>query len=47
MAANGLVLLFGRSRAKDVDRLREEAASCTAADAMEWLDLEAAREPAD
>lgn len=45
--ANGLVLLFGRSRAKDVDRLREEAAACSAADAMERLDLEAAREPAD
>ena len=27
--ANGLVLLFGRSRAKDVDRLREEAVACT------------------
>jgi len=45
--ANGLVLLFGRSRAKDVDRLRAEAAACTAADAMERLDLEAAGGPAD
>ena len=45
--ANGLVLLFGRSRAKDVDRLREEAVACTAADAMERLDLEAAGELAD
>ena len=45
--ANGLVLLFGRSRARDVDRLREEAAACTAADAMERLDLELAKELAD
>ena len=42
--ANGLVLLFGRSRAKDVDRLRAQAAACTPADAMERLDLELAKE---
>jgi tetratricopeptide (TPR) repeat protein len=45
--ANGLVLLFGRARARDVDRLREEAAACTPADAMERLDLELAKELAD
>jgi len=45
--ANGLVLLFGRARAKDVDRLRVEAAACAAADAMERLDLELAKELAE
>ena len=43
-SANGLILLFGRSRSGDVDRLRQEAAACTAADAMERLDLKAARD---
>ncbi|WP_153147258.1 hypothetical protein [Dechloromonas sp. H13] len=41
--ANGLVMLFGRSRIKDAEKLYEEAVACTPADAMEKLDIEAAR----
>jgi tetratricopeptide (TPR) repeat protein len=41
--ADGLVMLFGRSRMKDAERLYAEAVAITPADAMEKLDLEAAR----
>ena len=45
--ANGLVMLFGRSRLKDAERLYEEAVACTPADAMEKLDIEAAKAELD
>ena len=45
--ANGLVMLFGRSRLKDAERLYEEAIACTPADAMEKLDIEAAKAEMD
>ena len=45
--ADGLVMLFGRSRMKDAERLYEEAVACTPADAMEKLDIEAAKAEMD
>lgn len=42
--ANGLIMLFGRSRLKDAERLYAEAVACAPADAMEKLDIEEARE---
>ncbi|WP_301100403.1 hypothetical protein [Propionivibrio sp.] len=41
--ANGLAMMFGNARIKDAERYYQEAAACTAADAMEWLDIETAR----
>lgn len=41
--ANALVLMFGKSRMKDAERLYQEAAGLTAMDAMERLDVEAAK----
>ncbi len=41
--ANGLILLFGKSRIGDAQKLYEEAAVCKPADAMERLDVELAR----
>ncbi|RQW27962.1 hypothetical protein EHS17_07840 [Rhodobacteraceae bacterium CH30] len=41
--ANALAALYGKSRLKDAEKLYEEAAACQAADAMERLDIEAAR----
>lgn len=41
--ADGLVMLYGRSRMRDAERLYEEAVACTPADAMEKLDIETAR----
>ncbi len=41
--ANALVMLYGRSRMKDAERLYQEAAATTAMDAMERLDVEAAK----
>lgn len=41
--ANALLLLFGKARMKDAERLYQEAAACVALDAMERLDVEAAR----
>lgn len=41
--ANGLLLLFGKSRLADAQKLYEEAAACTPADAMERLDVELAK----
>jgi len=36
--------MFGRSRLKDAERYYHEAAACQAMDAMERLDVEAAKE---
>jgi tetratricopeptide (TPR) repeat protein len=41
--ANGLIMLFGKARMADAERLYEEAAACKPADAMERLDVELAR----
>ena len=41
--ASALVMLFGRSRLKDAERLYAEAVACIPADAMEKLDVEAAK----
>lgn len=41
--ANGLAMMYGRSRLKDAERLYAEAAACVPADAMERLDVELAR----
>ena len=45
--ADGLVMLFGRSRLRDAEQLYAEAVDCEAADAMEKLDIELAREEMD
>lgn len=45
--ASGLVMLFGRSRLRDAEKLYGEAAACTPADAMESLDIEAAKAELD
>ena len=37
--ANGLILLFGKGRIDDAQRLYEEAAACKPVDAMEQLDV--------
>ena len=42
-AANGLAMLFGKSKLADATKLYEEAARCEPADAMEWLDVELAK----
>ena len=42
-AANGLVMLFGKSKMKEAERLYAEAAAHVAADAMERLDVEMAK----
>ena len=41
--ANGLVMLEGDKRMKEAEKLYADAAACEAADAMERLDIEAAR----
>jgi tetratricopeptide (TPR) repeat protein len=41
--AKSLVMMFGNARLKDAERYYREAAACTAADAMEWLDIETAK----
>lgn len=41
--ANGLAMLFGKSRLAEATKLYEEAAQCEPADAMEWLDVELAK----
>ncbi len=41
--ADGLYKLFGDKRMKDVERLYAEAAAHVPMDAMEWLDVEAAK----
>lgn len=45
--ANGLVMMFGRSRLKDAEKLYAEAVECAPADAMERLDIEAAKAELD
>lgn len=42
--ANGLVMMFGEAKMKQAEKLYEEAAACKAMDAMERLDVEAAKE---
>jgi len=41
--ADGLYRLFGDKRMKDIERLYAEAAAHEPADAMEWLDVDAAK----
>ena len=41
--ANGLIMLFGKARMADAEKLYREAAACKPADAMERLDVEGAR----
>ena len=41
--ANGLIMLFGKSRLADAEKMYKEAAACKPADAMERLDVELAR----
>ena len=41
--ANGLLMLFGKSRIADAEKLYKEAAKSTPADAMERLDVELAK----
>ena len=41
--ATGLVMLEGDKRMKEAERLYAQAAACEAADAMERLDIEAAK----
>lgn len=42
--ANGLVMMFGQAKMKQAEKFYEEAAACKAMDAMERLDVEAAKE---
>ena len=41
--ANGLIMLFGKSRLADAEALYQAAAQCTPVDAMERLDVELAK----
>jgi tetratricopeptide (TPR) repeat protein len=41
--ANGIVMLMGKSKMKDAEKLYAEAAACTPMDAMERLDVELAK----
>ena len=45
--ANGLIMLFGKARMADAEKLYKEAAACKPADAMERLDVELARSELD
>jgi cytochrome c-type biogenesis protein CcmH/NrfG len=45
--ANGLVMLEGDKKMKEAEKLYAEAAACTPSDAMECLDIEAAKEELD
>lgn len=42
--ANALVLMFGKAKMAEAERLYQEAAACVPMDAMERLDVEAAKE---
>jgi hypothetical protein len=44
---NGLVMLFGKAKLAEAEKLYEEAARCKPADAMQKLDAEHAREEAE
>ena len=41
--ANGLIMMFGKSRMKDAEKLYADAAKCKPVDAMERLDIETAK----
>ena len=41
--ANGLIMMFGKARMKDAEKLYADAAKRKPADAMERLDVEAAK----
>ena len=41
--ANGLIMLFGKARLADAEKLYQQAAACKPADAMERLDVELAK----
>jgi tetratricopeptide (TPR) repeat protein len=41
--ANGLIMLFGKTRMAEAEKLYQEAAACTPVDAMERLDVEHAK----
>ena len=41
--ANGIVMLMGRAKMKDAEKLYAHAARCSAVDAMERLDVELAK----
>ena len=41
--ANGLLLMYGKSKIAEAEKLYKEAAKCTPADAMERLDVEHAK----
>lgn len=41
--ANALLLMFGKAKMKEAERLYQEAAACVPLDAMERLDVEAAK----
>lgn len=41
--ANALVMMYGKARLKDAERLYQEAAACQPLDAMERLDVQAAK----
>jgi len=41
--ANGLIMMFGKNRVQDAEKLYRESAACRPADAMERLDVEIAR----
>ena len=45
--ANGLIMLFGKTRMADAEKFYKEAAACKPADAMERLDVELARSELD
>ncbi len=45
--ANGLVMLFGKAKLAEAEKLYAEAAKCTPADAMQKLDAEHARAEAE
>lgn len=45
--ANGIVMLIGKSKMKDAEKLYAEAAACTPMDAMERLDVELAKSETD
>jgi tetratricopeptide (TPR) repeat protein len=45
--ANGLIMLFGKTRMAEAEKLYKDAAACKPADAMERLDVELARSELD
>jgi tetratricopeptide (TPR) repeat protein len=45
--ANGLLMLFGKGKVADAEKLYREAAACKPADAMERLDVELAKSELD